>query len=274
MPRGPVACVDAAATVRPSRPAHSASRTARPPAQCGTSRLRGWGFLVLLSMSSASGYVFLGGAKYFALLSKKHISGPGSDITGDVGVTGPVAASSYVTLPTMTADPSLQFSTSTQVTGVCYAASTDAAPTPALMAGFEADMDAAYTDAWSRPYPAANNNVWAGAIAGQTLTAGVYRFPSYLAIMGTFSLSGNENSFFLFQVAAYVSTAASITVNLVDDGTGRGPPIANNIVWAIGAYVVLGAGSHLEGTLLVNQYMTFGAGASLNGRGLAKVIEL
>jgi hypothetical protein len=273
MPRGPVACVDAAATVMPSRSAHSASHRARPPAQRGTSRLRGWGLLVLLSTATAQ-KVLLGGASEFALLAKQTISGPGSDITGTVGVTGVTPASSYIALATMTADASGQFSTSTQVTGVCYTRSTDAAPTPALMAGAEVDMDTAYTDAWSRTYPTANLDVGSGAIVGHTFTPGVYRYPSYLAIAAPgFSLSGNEGSLFIFQVVGYLSTAVGVTVNMVDDGTGSGPPIANNVVWAIGNHVVFGAGSHFEGTLLVNAYITFGLGASLNGRALAQVIN-
>jgi hypothetical protein len=275
MPRGPVACIDAAATVMPSWSAHSASHRARPPAQRGTLRLRGWG-LVLLSIPFATAQaskVFLGGAANFAIMAKQYVSGPTSTITGDVGVSGPVPSSSYVALPTMTADASGQFSTSTQVTGECYAASTHIAPTPTTMATNVADMDTAYTDAWSRTYPAANLDVASGAIAGHTFTPGVYRYPSYLAMAAPgFSLSGNEGSFFIFQIVGYVSTAAGVTVNMVDDGTGSGPPLTNNVVWAIGGFVVFGAGSHLEGTLLVNAYVTFGLGASLNGRALAKVI--
>jgi hypothetical protein len=234
--------------------------------------MRGWG-LVLLSISATAQKVVLGGASEFAVLSKQYIAGPTNDITGNVGVSGATASSSYIDLDTMTADSSLQFSTSTQVTGVCYAASTDAAPTPALMTGFVADMDAAYADATSRPYPTANSDVMSGAISGHTFTAGVYHYPAYLAIAGTFSLSGNEQDLFIFQVGGYLSTAAGLTVNLVDDGTGSGPPIADNIVWSIGGYVVFGANSHLDGTLLADAYIFFGIGASLNGRALAQVIN-
>jgi hypothetical protein len=252
----------------PSQSAH----TARPPAQRGTSRLRGWGLLVLLSTATAQS-VNLAGAGEFALLSKTVISGSLSSITGSVGVSGPSAGSSYIALATMTVDGSGQFSTSTQVTGVCYELASHSAPTPAFMSGVESDMDSAYFDAFGHTSPPVNQNVLAGSIAGHTFSAGVYSFPSYLAIaMPGFSLSGNEDSLFVFQVAAYVSTVASATVNMVDDGTGSGPPVANNFVWAIAGHVIFGANSHLEGTLLVNTYIIFGSGASLNGRALAQVI--
>mmetsp|Transcript_4142 Transcript_4142/g.10051 ORF Transcript_4142/g.10051 Transcript_4142/m.10051 type:complete len:414 (-) Transcript_4142:417-1658(-) len=234
---------------------------------------RGWG--VLLSLFAVAGtatgattsetpLVCLGEAGKFAILSKAALSGTAAHITGDVGSQAAITFA-----PMFPGDATSMFWTSTQITGRMYAASY-AAPTPAMLAVAITDMDAAYADAAQRPVLLSRTNIMPGGVSFNNFTAGVYKWDSYLTFAGShFNIVGGQNDIFIFQIASYVTIAASMKAQLVSDGTGRGVPQASNIFWQVGGYLVLGASAHLEGTFLVTGYVTFGASSTLNGRVLS-----
>jgi hypothetical protein len=70
-------------------------------------------------------------------------------------------------------------------------------------------------------------------------------------------------------VSRYVTIGASVLLRLKTADGQSGPPKAENIVWAIGGYITVGASSQLVGTFLVKEYATLGATCGVNGRLIA-----
>jgi hypothetical protein len=212
-----------------------------------------------------TGYIDLGTASNFVILAKSGISTvPSSVITGDIAVS-PIAASA-ITGFNLAMDTSNTFSTDsqTQLKGKAkapnYGGSTPSELTIAVL-----NMEAAYTDAAGRPSDAANVNIGGGQIGGQTLTPGVYNFDRSVLITGAdLTLHGSSNDVFIIRTSGSVIQAANTRVVLT------GGALAENIFWQVAGEVVVGAGSHLEGILLVKTAVTFFTGSSLNGRILSQ----
>ena len=204
--------------------------------------------------------VNLGTAGNFAILAKTGISSvPNSVITGDIGVS-PIAATA-ITGFGLTADKTNVFSTSPQVTGKVYAA-TYASPTPSKLGVAIGDMSAAYSDAAGR---AANHtNLYAGDISGRTLTRGVYKWNTAVAINKDVTLNGGPNDVFIFQVSKGIHQAADTKVIL------KGGAQAKNVIWQAAETVSIGTSAHLEGNVLGKTNITLGTHASVHGRLLAQ----
>ncbi len=99
-------------------------------------------------------------------------------------------------------------------------------------------------------------------IGGQTLTPGVYCFPSSAAITGTLTLDGS--GVYIFKIGStLVTTAENSNVVLINGAT------ADNIFWAVGSSATLGTNSVLEGTVIAYTSITATAGATVDGRLLA-----
>lgn len=203
--------------------------------------------------------VNLGKASSFAVLAKAGISTvPASAVTGNIGVS-PISAGALTGF-SLIPDLSNSFSTSLQVTGNCYAADY-AVPTPSDLTTTIGDMEIAYADAAGR----ANTKGYelgAGLIGGLTLYPGVYTWSSTLSIQADiyFDGQGNSNAVFILQIAQGVVVAANKRITLM------GGAKASNIFWKVSENVVVGAGAHFEGTLLVKTAVSFLTGSSLNGR--------
>jgi hypothetical protein len=139
--------------------------------------------------------------------------------------------------------------------------------TPAA-AGAEANLTVAYNNATGRSNcPVAV----AGNIGGQTLTPGLYRSTSSLAISSgdlTLSGGGDPNGVFVFQVASALTTTSGRTV-ILSDGAQAG-----DVFWQIGSSATLGTTSVMQGTVMAHDSISMLTGSVLNGRAMAETGEV
>jgi hypothetical protein len=188
----------------------------------------------------------LGAAASFAVLAGSTVTATttaGTVVNGDLGVSPGTAVTG--------------FPPGTVVNGAIHAGDP-------VAAAAQAALTAAYNDAASRT----NAVTLAGNIGGMTLTNGVYKSTSSLAISSgnlTLDAQGNSNAVFIFQIASTLTTSSSLQVILAN---GANPA---NIFWQVGTSATLGTSSVFEGNILASQSITLGTGATLNGRALASV---
>ena len=205
--------------------------------------------------------VNLGTAGDFAILAKSGVSTvPDSVITGDVGVS-PISQDAMTGF-SLTSYPEGTFTSSTQVTGKLYAAN-DIAPTPVKMTTAIGDMEIAYTDAAGRINP---NHVeyQGGALGGETLYPGLYKFSTGVVISADCTISGSSTDTWIFQIAGNVKIAANKRIILAEGA------LAKNIVWVVAGKTDHLAGSHFEGIILGKTSAHFVTGSSINGRVLVQ----
>jgi hypothetical protein len=185
----------------------------------------------------------LGSASSFAALSGAGITNTGpSALNGNLGV-GP--GSSVTGFPPGT------------FTGTEYVGD-------AVSAAAEANLTIAYNNASGRSNCAVTV---AGNIGGRTLTPGLYKSTSSLAISSgdlTLNGGGNPNGVFIFEVASALTTTSGRAVVLTNGAQ------AGNVYWAIGSSATLGTTSKMQGTLMAYASITLATGAHLTGRALAR----
>jgi len=127
------------------------------------------------------------------------------------------------------------------------------------------DLTAAFNDAVART--STDIVTLSGNIGGLTLTPGLYKSTSSLAISSgdlTFDAKGNANAVFIIQIASSLTTTSGRKVIL------SGGASASNIFWQVGSSATFGTTSVFKGTVLVMQSITFNTGASLDGRALTR----
>jgi hypothetical protein len=200
--------------------------------------------------------VQLGTADPFAVMGAFEVTNvPTSTISGNVGLS-PAAGSSITGL------------TCLEVTGTIYAVDATGDPCFTANAGLltiaKNNLGTAYLDAAGR----VPDTTFAGAdnqLGGQTLVAGVYRFPSAATanLIGNLTLTGDADSVWIFQATSDFVTAASSTVTLT------GGAQACNIFWQVSSSATLNTSSTLRGTVLAHTSITVGAGVTVAGRLLA-----
>ncbi|MEA2244057.1 MAG: hypothetical protein QOD24_3613, partial [Solirubrobacteraceae bacterium] len=137
---------------------------------------------------------------------------------------------------------------------------TDAANATALEA--KSDLTTAYDDAAGRTPP-----VSAPAdLGGLTVTPGVYRSGSSLALTGDLALDakGDPSAVFVFQAGSTLITASASRVRLVNGAQ------ACNVFWQVGSSATLGTTTDFAGNILALTSITMNDGVSLNGRALAR----
>ena len=127
------------------------------------------------------------------------------------------------------------------------------------------DLTAAYNDAAGRT--ATDIVTLSGNIGGLTLTPGLYKSTSTLAISSgdlTFDARGDANAVFIIQIASTLTTTSGRKVFLA------GGALASNIFWQVGTSATLGTTSVFKGTIMAMQSISFNTGATLDGKALAR----
>lgn len=127
------------------------------------------------------------------------------------------------------------------------------------------DLTAAYNDAAGRT--STDIVTLSGNIGGLTLTPGLYKSTSSLAISSgdlTFDAKGNSSAVFIIQIASSLTTTSGRQIILA------GGAKAENIFWQVGSSVTLGTTSVFKGTIMAMQSISFYTGATLDGKALAR----
>jgi len=216
----------------------------------------------IASTGEGTSGVDLGSAANYAILAKSGVStAPASAITGDVGLSP--AAQTYLTGFSETLFTDGTYATSPQVTGKLFA-SDMASPTLLTLQTAVADMQTAYDFAAGRTLPD-ELNLLSGAIGGQTLAPGLYKWTSSVNISGSnLILSGSPTDTWIFQVDGDLTLASAKLITLA------GGALAKNIVWQVAGTVTMGANSHFEGVVLCKTNIDVQTSTSMNGRLLSQ----
>jgi Ice-binding-like len=189
--------------------------------------------------------VTLGGSSVLAIFAGAAISNTGfTNITGDIGLS---SGSSIGGFP-----PGILIGTKHINDNIATQA--------------KLDLTAAYNDAAGRT--ATDMVTLSGNLGGLTLTPGLYKSTSSLAISSgdlTFDAMGNANAVFIIQIASTLTTTSGRKVIL------KGGALAANIFWQVGSSATFGTTSVFKGTVIVMQSITFNTGATLDGKGLARI---
>jgi hypothetical protein len=208
------------------------------------------GGLGLPCSASAQAAVPLATAANFAVLAGSTVTSTGSTVvTGDVGVWAGSGVTGFAAITP--GGPGL-------VNGTIHAG--DATAQIA-----QGDLTTAYNDAAGRtlaPIDVANAD-----LGGLTLVPGLYNSSGTLALTGTLTLDakGDANGVFIFQVASSLDTATGSQVILA------GGAKAANIYWQVGSSATLATTTVFKGTIMADQSITLGTGATLEGRALARI---
>jgi uncharacterized protein (TIGR03437 family) len=166
----------------------------------------------------------------------------GGTITGNIGI-----------------DPGSAFVAGTPpvtVIGTVYAGGSVAAQA-------QADLTTAINDAAGRQTPV----ILSGNIGGQTLTPGLFKSTSSLAISsGTLTLDaqGAANAVFIFQIASTLTMTSGEQVVLAGGAT------AANIFWQVGTSATIGTTAVIHGNILAAVSISLLTGSTLDGRALAQ----
>jgi hypothetical protein len=180
-------------------------------------------------------------ASSFGVLGNTVTNTGATAVTGDVGASPGATVSGF---PPGTA------------TGTIYLGGATAAQA-------QTDLTAAYNDAAGRTTGAVTVS---GDLTGLTLTPGLYKSTSSLAIAGALTLNalGNQNAVFIIQMASTLTTGSGSQVILT------GGAQAKNIIWQVGSSATLGTNSVFKGTIMALTSITMTTGAHLDGRALAR----
>jgi len=188
--------------------------------------------------------VGLGTATSFAVLAGSKVTNTGSSIiSGDLGVS-PGSVSPFVT----------GFPPGVVTNGTQHVV--DSVAAQAQLA-----LTTAYLDAAGRK-PFATIPV---ELAGQTLKPGVYSGGA-LGLTGTLTLdaAGDPGAVFIFKAASTLITGPGSRVKLINGASSC------NVFWQVTSSATIGAGSQFRGTVMALTSISLNAGATVDGRMLAR----
>ncbi len=185
----------------------------------------------------------LGTASNFGVLGFSTVTNTGPTIiTGDLGLSPGISITGFLPTP---GGPGT-------VTGTIH--ETD--PTAAQA---QTDSSTVFTNL--NATSCTTNEPLVADIGNQTLSPGVYCFPTSAAITGTLTLSGG--GVYIFKVGTTLNTAAGLGAsNIVLTGGAD----ASNVFWAVGSSSTLGTYSNFKGTIIASALIAANTGATVNGR--------
>ncbi len=218
-----------------------------------------WSFTTVASHNASMNAVNLGAAANYVILAKTGISTvPTSAITGDIAVSPNNAES----ITDFSLTHFTGYAASSQVTGRVYAAEM-AAPTSSNLTTAVENMLTAYTDAAGRANPDFFE-LFTGDVSGKTLVPGLYKWTNTVIAPTDFTISGEENDVWIFQIAGDLKLSSDVKITL------SGGAQAKNIFWQVAGEAVIEAGAHFEGVILSQTAVHLRTGASMNGLILAQ----
>ncbi len=213
----------------------------------GVAAVAAMGLLIALpgnAQAAVQPTVGLGTATSFAVLAGTKVTNTGnSTISGDLGVS-PGDVSPFVT----------GFPPGLVTNGNQHVVDT-------LAAGAQLALTTAYDDAAGRT-PVTAIPVELG---GQTLKGGVYSGGA-LGLTGALTLDagGDPSAVFVFKAASTLVTGPGSTVNLINGASSC------NVFWQVTSSATIGAGSSFRGTVMALTSISLNAGATVDGRLLAR----
>ena len=213
-----------------------------------------------VSVGAASGVLLLAGA---IMLQQSPAFAATPVNLGTAGSYSVLAATTVTNTGPTTLQGDLGLSPGTAITGFppgIAAGTTHAADAVALQA--QSDLTTAYNSAAGQALTAGVS----GDLVGQTLTEGVYKSTSSLALSGQLTLDGQGNpaSVFVFQVASTLITASASSIIFTNGAQ------ACNVFWQVGSSATLGTASSFKGTILALTSITAQTNAIVEGRLLAR----
>ncbi|MEO9176592.1 MAG: ice-binding family protein, partial [Gaiellales bacterium] len=131
----------------------------------------------------------------------------------------------------------------------------------AAAASADADLVTAYTEVAARTGGAP----LAGALAGATITPGLYAIAGAVSNTTTVTLDGggDPSAVFVFQVNGAMAMAAGSHVVLVNGAQ------ASHVFWQVNGAGAIGAGASFAGTMMALNAVAVGNGSVVNGRAFA-----
>jgi hypothetical protein len=124
----------------------------------------------------------------------------------------------------------------------------------------QASLKIAYNDAAART--SVGIVTVAGDLGGRTLTPGLYKSTSTLAITGAVTLHGS--GVYIFQIASGLTVSSGGSVVLSGGAT------SDNVFWQVGSSATLGTTADFKGTILALTSISLATGAKLDGAALAR----